>query len=437
MVSSYSFRNLFTVPTPLVTIIERSKLRRTIMEGVFIERVIVLLLFSFFTAMSYAHAEQEVSIEQLITQAKPGQTVIVPSGIYKGPLTIDKPVILQAKPGAILEGNGMGSVLTITADGVTVEGLTIRNSGQDVTAHDAGILIQGNDTIVRNNNIQDTLFGIHLDRSSACLVSDNFIQGDKEAPVARRGNGIQITAGGKHAIERNRLTEVQDGVYFDQTVRNTVKQNTVQNSRYGYHVMFSDDNRIVSNVTEDSVIGAMIMSARGIEVQDNVFRDQLDVQGCGLFLYDVQNGLVKGNKLLNNTTGITMDTVQDTLLQKNLVAYNAMGVKREGEIEATHLTENAFIANVRQIGGGTNWSTEVWSRQAHGNYWDDYRGWDFNKDGVGDGAYRMADDMLKAFEDNPLLGIFYAGPLHQLMDQIASAYPVVDEYPLMNVPFTE
>jgi nitrous oxidase accessory protein len=407
------------------------------MEGVFIGKIIILLLLSFFTAVSHAHAEKNVSIEQLITQAKPGQTVVVPSGVYKGPLTIDKSVILRAEPGAILEGNGTGNVLTIAADKVTVEGLTIRNSGQDVTAHDAGILIQGNDVIVRNNSIQNTLFGIHLDRSSACFVSDNFIVGDKKASVARRGNGIQITAGGKHTIERNQLAEVQDGVYFDQTVHNTVRQNTVKNSRYGYHVMFSDNNRIVSNVTEDSVIGAMVMSANSIEVQDNVFRDQLDVQGCGLFLYDVQNGLVKGNKLLNNTTGITMDTVQGTLLQKNLIAYNAMGVKREGDIEATHLTKNAFVANVRQIGGDTDWLTEVWSWQAQGNYWDDYKGWDFNKDGIGDGAYRMADDMLKAFEGNPLLGIFYAGPLHQLMDQIASAYPVVDEYPLMSIPLTE
>ncbi|MFT9850130.1 nitrous oxide reductase family maturation protein NosD [Aneurinibacillus sp. REN35] len=405
----------------------------------FIKRVVVLLvLILLFCMTPSGHAESNApSLQQMLTQAEPGETLVVPAGIYHGPVTITKPIVLRAEPGAIIEGNGSGSVVTIAADDVTVEGFTIRHGGQNSSAHDAGVKVQGARVLIKDNRLEYTLFGVHLHRSSASHIIGNRIEGSTETSVAKRGNGIHITAGGSHMIERNEIAHVQDGVYFDQTTGNTVQHNTVDRSRYGYHVMFSDHNRITANETKNSIVGAMVMAANDITVRDNAFHHQMDVQGYGIFLYDVQASSVYGNHIFNNTIGIALDMVERTQLERNKIAHNAVGVKRMGEVEDTHLRENVLIGNVRQIGGDVSWSSDVWSRDSVGNYWDDYRGWDFNKDGIGDGAYRMAADMQQVFEKHPFLGIFYASPLHQLLDHMAADYPVFDEHPLMDIPLAE
>ncbi|MBN6188867.1 nitrous oxide reductase family maturation protein NosD [Aneurinibacillus sp. BA2021] len=404
-------------------------------KGIVIKRVIALLVLSLWYVAAYTQAAPKVpSLQQMLADAQPGQVLRIPAGTYHGPLVITKPVVLYGEPGAVIEGSGEGSVLTIAANDVTVKGFTIRHSGRNSAAHDAGIEVRGARAVIAENRIEQTMYGVHLNRSSASRITDNRIEGSDGPALTKRGNGIHITAGGRHLIERNTIVAMQDGVYFDQTTGNAVQHNMVDRSRYGYHVMFSDDNRLEANEAKNSIVGAMVMAVKGVTLQDNVFHHQMDVQGCGLFLYDVQDARVYGNQAFNNTTGIALDKTVKTQLERNRVAHNAIGIKRVGEVEDTHLRENAFIGNVRQIGGEADWPPDVWSRASVGNYWDDYSGWDFNKDGIGDGAYRMADDMQRIVERHPLLGIFYASPLHQLLDHLTAEYPVFDEHPLMSVP---
>ncbi len=59
---------------------------------------------------------------------KPGAITLLPAGLYRGPWRLPAGVHLRASPGAILEGGD--PVLTIHGSGVTVEGLTVRASGQ-------------------------------------------------------------------------------------------------------------------------------------------------------------------------------------------------------------------------------------------------------------------------------------------------------------------
>ncbi|WP_027416597.1 nitrous oxide reductase family maturation protein NosD [Aneurinibacillus terranovensis] len=385
-------------------------------------------------AMPRAHAGNSQRLQSLIDQTKAGGTLILSRGIYEGPVTVYKPIKIRAEEGAVLRGSRKASVLYIRADHVAIEGLTIENSGANVASYDAGISVQGKDIVLFKNKIQNTAFGIYLNKCSGATVSENLIYGNPEMPLAERGNGIQISRGGRHKILHNTMADVQDGIYFDQTMNNQVEYNAVKRSRYGFHLMFSDGNQLIANQTTDSVIGAMVMSAKDILLVNNEFFRQLHVKGCGLFLVDTLRCTVKENKLLNNTAGIALDGADHTRIEDNIISQNAIGVKRIGQIEATHFTRNTFIGNVRQIGGSVDWPANVWSQQKTGNYWDDYKGWDFDRNGIGDSPYRLVDDMLKVIENNPLLGIFYASPLQQLIEQLASDHAVFDEYPLMTPP---
>ncbi|MEE8525048.1 MAG: hypothetical protein V3T72_14020 [Thermoanaerobaculia bacterium] len=76
-----------------------------------------------------------------LATARPGETLILLPGIHPGPLTIAAPVRLVGEPGAILEGDGSGPVLVLTADDIQVSDLTVRGSGADLSRDDAVVLL--------------------------------------------------------------------------------------------------------------------------------------------------------------------------------------------------------------------------------------------------------------------------------------------------------
>jgi nitrous oxidase accessory protein len=55
-----------------------------------------------------------------------------------GPLVLDRPTVLLGAPGAILRGDGKGSVLVVAAAGCVVRGLRIEGSGRNPDGPDAG-----------------------------------------------------------------------------------------------------------------------------------------------------------------------------------------------------------------------------------------------------------------------------------------------------------
>ncbi|NNF57858.1 MAG: nitrous oxide reductase family maturation protein NosD, partial [Rhodothermaceae bacterium] len=70
------------------------------------------------------------SLTEALQQAQSGDRIVLRSGIYREPgLVIDKPIVLEGEPGAVLDGEGKREILRIAADSVTVRGLTFRNTG--------------------------------------------------------------------------------------------------------------------------------------------------------------------------------------------------------------------------------------------------------------------------------------------------------------------
>ena len=76
-----------------------------------------------------------------VAAAAPAGALVLAAGTHAGRVTLDRPLTLSGEPGAILDGGGAGSVLTVDAAGATVTGLTIRASGSDRVAMDAGVFL--------------------------------------------------------------------------------------------------------------------------------------------------------------------------------------------------------------------------------------------------------------------------------------------------------
>ena len=61
--------------------------------------------------------------------AQAGDTIRLAAGVHLGPLLLERPVVLLGEPGAVLDGRGRGTVITVRADTVNIQGLINRNGG--------------------------------------------------------------------------------------------------------------------------------------------------------------------------------------------------------------------------------------------------------------------------------------------------------------------
>jgi nitrous oxidase accessory protein len=157
------------------------------------------------------------SIAAAIARAQPGDVVVVARGRYVENLLIDKPLTLKGIGRPTLSGALKGDTVRVVAPDVTIESIIITDSGDDLTAQNAGIYIQsGADRVaVTHCDIAYSLFGIWIEGVKDARIVDNLITGKREYASAQRGNGIQLfNTTGAHLIG-NHISFVRDGIYVD------------------------------------------------------------------------------------------------------------------------------------------------------------------------------------------------------------------------------
>ncbi|HRP68675.1 MAG TPA: hypothetical protein PLY93_04020 [Turneriella sp.] len=73
---------------------------------------------------------QYISPKTAIDGAQHGDTIIFDGGIYNvGTLTVSKRLSLVGKKNPIFDGENKGHILDLRADNITIEGITLKNTG--------------------------------------------------------------------------------------------------------------------------------------------------------------------------------------------------------------------------------------------------------------------------------------------------------------------
>ena len=93
-------------------------------------------------AETWVIAPGEGPPQDKLDRAADGDVVRFGAGEHRGPIRITRKVTVEGDKGAILVGSGQGSVVTVSAPGAIVRGLTVRGSGKDLEAMDAGVFVE-------------------------------------------------------------------------------------------------------------------------------------------------------------------------------------------------------------------------------------------------------------------------------------------------------
>jgi nitrous oxidase accessory protein len=408
---------------------------------------VAMVVLAWATATSAAAPAGGLDLRAAVVAAPPGAVIDVPPGRYDGPLVLTRAITLRGGGRATIDGGGRGDVLVIAGDDVRVEGFVVRGSALAFSSEAAGIVVRGARAVVRDNRIEDVLFGIYLAGAREAVVEGNVVR-TADLPVERRGHAIYLWHTQRSRLRANDVIRGKDGIYIAFSDDNTVEDNRIRNCRYGIHYMYANRNTFRRNTFEDNLVGAAVMYSADVTLDGNVFAgSRSSAAGTGLIFKDADRLLVRSNRVVRNRIGMEFDNTPATVggwvrVERNLIAFNEVGFSLMSTAAIT-VTENVIVENLQpvRLRGAATAGGSRWAADGRGNHWGDYAGFDAAGDGIGDVPYRRTDLLEDLVERAPALQAFLFTPAHLALEAaarlvpLARAKPVVeDPAPLMRAP---
>jgi nitrous oxidase accessory protein len=389
-------------------------------------------------------AERHVSpgtgtLGQAVAQAVPGDTLILGPGLYEGDVVIDKTLTVEGMPGAVVDGQGTGTVIRIVAADVVVRGLTVRNSGSNQEAIDTGIFADkgGDRALIENNRLENNEFGISLRGGENAVARRNVILGKRDMRENDRGDGISVwNATGSKAID-NDIRFGRDGIRSTASRDNVFSGNRFHELRYSVHYMWTNGSTVSNNLSEGNTVGYAMMFSRNIVMTGNI---SVNDKAHGLLLNSVNHSVVTGNAVVDGGTEcVFIYDANQNEFAPNWIAGCPVGVHFTAGSEGNRFSENAFINNQNQVMYVGTRAIE-WSTGGRGNFWSDNSAFDLNGDDIADMPYRPNDVVDRVVWAVPLAKLLLNSPAIQVVRWAQAEFPamtpggVVDSAPLMRPP---
>ena len=382
---------------------------------------------------------QFATISAALAAAQPGDRVLVRAGTYREPTLVVRTarVTVQGEGWPVLDGEGEREVLVIAADDVTVRGFVVTRTGVSQMQDRAGIRARDvRNCVIENNRLRDNLFGIYIQRSADCVVRDNDIVGSGLRQT-ESGNGIHLWYSPGARVERNRVQGHRDGIYFEFSQLGVTRDNISEKSqRYGLHFMFSDSCRYEHNTFRDNNSGVAVMYSRGVVIHDNRFERSWGSAAYGLLLKDIMGGEISNNVFSRNSTGLYVEGSSRLDVRANEFTQNGWAAKVMADADENRFTANRFAGNAFDVTTNSRSANSTFD----GNWWDEYKGYDLNRDGVGDTAFHPVRLFALVVEQHPTALLLLRSPLVAILDAAERVLPVltpealVDRHPLMRRP---
>ena len=394
------------------------------------------ILAALLTTIVVSPAGPVRTLTAALALARPGDRIVVERGTYREPaIVIGVRVEIIGRDHPVFQG-GAHSTLILAADSVVVQGLVFEGVKSSATEDRAAILLRDvRGCRIENNEIRGASFGIYAMRSSECLIAGNRLLGGPSGSAS--GNGIHLWQSANMTVRDNGVTGHRDGIYFEFVRATTVRGNTVSgNSRYGLHFMRSDSCAYTDNRFERTGAGVAVMYSRGVVMSGNRFEQNRGSSAYGLLLKEISDGVVRGNLFSGNTVGLYLEDSNRNVVEGNTFRANGWAVKVLANASGNRFTGNRFEGNSFDASTNSRTASSSFDR----NWWDRYRGYDLDRDGLGDVPHNPVRLFsLVAEQHRPAL-ILLRSPFVDLLDAAERLMPLLtpeglaDRNPLMRRP---
>ncbi len=400
-----------------------------------------LALLSLLLALPLSAAERDVvpgrgTLAAAISGASPGDHLKLGDGVFSGPVTIDRALTVTGSRKSVVDGLGNGTVMTVTASDVRLDGFVVTGSGQVNQNLDAGvkILVGADRTRIENLLVTGNMHGIDVHGGRDSRIIGNEIIGGQSPRMNERGNGIYVWNSPGTRLERNSIRFGRDGIFSNTGSDNVFTGNIMRDLRFAVHFMYTRNTEVSDNISIGNHLGFAIMFSERAKILNN---RSLGDREHGLMLNYSNNADVSGNLVRGGAKKcLFIYNAHKNLIFDNRFEGCGIGIHFTAGSEKNVLTGNAFIGNRTQVKYVGTRNME-WSFRGRGNFWSDHPAFDLNGDGIADNFYRPNDLMDQILWSQPAASLLMGSPAVQLVRWSQRDFPatlpggVRDSAPLM------
>lgn len=383
------------------------------------------------TGLIYSAIQQAIDAPETLD----GHTIVVASGIYHENVVVNKKLSLvgEDRSTTIIDGNGGGIVVYITADNVVFSNFTVQNGSYGIRLYHSE-----NSTISRNNVYNMQWFSVELNYSGNSTLRDNSVVGDRfnfgveGASLPDFVNNIDTsnTINGKpiHYLINQHDLKIDSSTFpeigFLALVNSTnisVEDMNLTHNKEGLLFAYVTNSFIRNVDVIDNWNGIYVKNSLNITVKRNNANNNFDY---AIALRSSENCVVSENNANNNTWGgISIGSSWNTTVSGNNANNNYYGIHldycRNATIRGNNANNNrGYSVVVYYLGNNTFYhnnfdnsltyaqveSCNIWDNGLEGNYWSSYTGTDVDHDGIGDAPYVIDENNL---DNYPLAGKFF------------------------------
>lgn len=363
------------------------------------------------------------TISKAVEAASDGDKLVIKAGTYREPtIIINKSLEIIGEDGAVLDGEGKHEIMYVEAENFTARNLTFINAGVSYTKDNAALKLEGvKNCTIDGNTFKDNFFALYLSKSKDCVLSNNHIEGSKLSE-ASSGNGIHLWYTTDVTIKDNYISDHRDGIYFEFVKNALIHRNrTTKNLRYGLHFMFSDNCTYTDNEFVGNGAGVAVMYTVKVVMQRNLFMDNWGPASYGLLLKDIRESTVTENIFRKNSTALFIEGSSRNIIERNSFTGNGWAIELMGNAMDNVFAQNDFVANAFDVATNTSNSYNEFKE----NYWDNYRGYDLDRDGFGDVPFRPVRLFSYLVGKTPPLLVLLRSFFVDILDMTERVFPVL------------
>lgn len=335
------------------------------------------------TGLNYATIQNAIDASETLD----GHTIFVEKGTYHEHVVVNKSLSLigENRENTIIDGNYSGTVVTITANNVTISSFTITNSGQGYV--DSGMTLD----YARNCNISDNVVvsnrrGILMESSDNNELSRNNIEFNNFEGVELRGcantkihaniiaenhEGVRLgvfffnrgyESSSNNSIVGNTILNNEDGIYLYRSSSNVVSHNNITNNYYGIRFYASSYEMLRSNSLSNNTFNLQVSGWSLLDFVNNVDTSNVVDDRPVYYWVNKQDMVVpldagyvtlinctritaQNLTLKNNGEGVLLVSTTDSTLTENSITKNGYGIKlrdsANNAVSGNNITNNS------------------------------------------------------------------------------------------------
>ncbi len=285
------------------------------------------------------------TIQEGITDANDGDTVLVYNGTYTETVVLNKRVTLTGEGMPEIDAQSLGDAINITADNCTVKGFCCVNAQPSPYA---GIHVESRSSFIVENTCRNNYDGIYLSGTSNEIRNNIANYNDH--------HGIKLRVSSENIIVNNTAKKNgNNGIYLHDSNNNSVtNSNCSNNNKTGIYLTTCCNNKITDNdaSNSDNYNGISLHSSSNNEIRNNNANSN-HLQGVRLEASN-ENIIANNTAKDNGNNGIYLKESKNNKIANNIANSNKFdGIRLRSHSNNNIVTNN--MANSNSYAGILCW----------------------------------------------------------------------------------